>query len=507
MKKILIIFLLGIATTVVAQTKPTAEQVRQDRARGIVLPESEHQTFDVRTYVEDKLDADYIHASEAAYEAFRDVKFSVRIVWGIYNIWELQASQGMRRLPDDSKIQEYHSLHKIFNPTEFNAQEWMDFFKRCGMQAFAFITKHHDGFSMFHTKTRVKQRVNYLNPQNPIEPCDVSFSIEETPFGRDIVGELCEAARKNDVKINLYYSHPDWYDADFRPYCGHPLTTPDRITNPQKYGTWGNNFRTFTAADRTREETDRMVARHRKQLRELLTNYGAIDMICLDMYLGGDIWNETKNTVKMMRQLQPDVMIRARGIGNYGDYYTPENFVPKSKENTNMPWMVIYPLGDYWCYFSDSTKYKKTDWVIHNLIDAVAKGGSFMVGIGPDKTGRFHPVVVERLEAVGDWLKVNGEGIYETRARDVWKSGDIRFTRSKDNKRVYAFVEKFPEKELIIPSVTPKKKSKVRLLGYNKPLKWSLTSDGSIRIEIPDTLQSPENRPCEYAWAFRIENE
>ncbi|MDR1130247.1 MAG: alpha-L-fucosidase, partial [Prevotellaceae bacterium] len=273
------------------------------------------------------------------------------------------------------------------------------------------------------------------------------------------------------------------------------------------YGGWGNGFRTFTAPDRTPEETARMVTRHREQLRELLGNYGKIDMLCLDMWLAEDVWPEIRETVKMMRRLQSDVMIRARGIGNYGDYYTPENFVPESRENTNMPWMVIYPLADYWCYFSDSTKYKTTEWVVHNLVDAVAKGGSFMVGIGPDKTGRFHPTVIERLEAVGQWLKVNGEGIYETRIRDVWKSGDIRFTRSKDNKRVYAFVETFPDRELIIPSVTPKKRSKVRLLGYSKPLKWSSTFDGGVRIEIPAALQSPENRPCKYAWTFKFEVE
>jgi alpha-L-fucosidase len=127
-----------------------------------------------------------------------------------------------------------------------------------------------------------------------------------------------------------------------------------------------------------------------------------------------------------------------------------------------------------------------------------------MVCVGPDEFGKFHPEAVRQLEAVGEWLRVNGEGIYETRARDVWQAGDIRFTRSKDNKRVYAFVEKFPEKELIIPSVTPKKKSRVYLLGYDKPLKWNLTGDGGVRIEIPDVLQSPENRPCEYAWAFKF---
>jgi alpha-L-fucosidase len=247
-----------------------------------------------------------------------------------------------------------------------------------------------------------------------------------------------------------------------------------------------------------------MVTRHREQLRELLTNYGKIDMVCLDMWLAEDVWQEIKKTVKMMRRLQPDVMIRARGIGNYGDYYTPENFVPKNKENTGMPWMVIYPFADYWCYFSDPTKYKTTEWVIHNLIDAVAKGGSFMVGIGPDKTGCFHPTVVERLEAVGQWLKVNGKGIYETRACDIWKEGNLKFTRSKDNKTIYAFVDKFPEKELTIKSVTPKPNSVVRLFGYKKPLQWT-TTDNGIKIIIPEELQEQKNRPCEYAWGFEFE--
>jgi alpha-L-fucosidase len=391
-----------------------------------------------------------------------------------------------------------------FNPAGFDAQEWMDFFKRCGMQAFAFTTKHHDGFSMFHTKTRVQRRLNYLSEQL-IEPCDMAYSIEETPFKRDIVKELCDAAHENGIKIDLYYSHPDAYDADFRPYCGHPAAIPDEKLHPGDYPAWGKH--SVIVPDPTPEEQNAMVTRHREQLRELLTNYGKIDMVCLDMWLGKPVWEETKKTIKMMRQLQPDVMIRARGIGNYGDYYQPEEFVPAGKENTNMPWMSICLLGNIFAYDPIAKHYKGTQWVISHLIDCVAKGGSFMVCIGPDANGKFHPEAVRQLEAVGEWLKINGEGIYETRARDVWQSGDIRFTRSKDNKQVYAFVEKFPGKELIIPSVTPKRRSKVRLLGYNNPLKWRSTGDGGIKIEIPSILQSPENRPCEYAWTFQFEVE
>jgi alpha-L-fucosidase len=430
--------------------------------------------------------------------------------WGVYSKWGIEASIPYLSMSKEKKT-EYNELYKTFNPERFNAQEWMSFFKHCGMQAFAFTSKHCDGFSMFHTKTRVQRRVNYLDTENhPVESCNLTYSIEESPFKRDVVKELCDAAHKNGIKINLYYSHPDWYDADFRPYCGHPFAIPAEKTYPEDYPSWGQH--SLIAPNPTPEEQNAMVTRHREQLRELLTNYGKIDMICLDMWLGKPVWEETKKTVKMMRHLQPDVMISNRGIGNYGDYYHPEQDyssppAPGDKDFTSMPWMVIKTLGDIFAYDPVAEHYKGTQWAVNQLVDCVAKGGSFMVCIGPDTNGKFHPEAVRQLEAVGEWLKVNGEGIYETRTRDVWKSGDIRFTRSKDSKRVYAFVEKFPGRELIIPSVTPKKNSKVRLLGYSKPLKWQSTGDGGIKIEIPAALQVPENRPCKYAWAFRFEVE
>jgi alpha-L-fucosidase len=423
-------------------------------------------------------------------------------MWNIEASWPY-ISYGM----SNEKKQEYQNLYKEFNPTDFDADEWMKFFKRCGMQAFAFTSKHTDGFSMFHTKTRVKQRVNYLQPpEKAIEQCDLSYSIEETPFKRDIVKELCDAGHKHGIKIDLYYPNPDWYDADFRPFSHQPLTTErSKANKDNEFGAFDtkSGFPYIMSPEPTREEHNRMMMRHREQLRELLTNYGKIDMICLDEWLGKDVWTQHKETVKMMRKLQPDVMIRNRGIGNYGDYYQPEQNVPGSIENTNMPWMSICLFGNIFSYDPVAENYKGADWVIHNLIDCVAKGGSFMVCLGPDAKGNFHPTAVKQLEEVGRWLKVNGKGIYETRAREVWKEGDIYFTRSKDRKKVYAFVEKWTGTELIVPSVTPKKGSKIYLFGYKKPLKWTLTEKG-VKIILPEDLQKPENRPCEYAWGFEF---
>src|SRR5512140_1552039 len=137
-------------------------------------------------------------------------------------------------------------------------------------------------------------------------------------------------------------------------------------------------------------------------------------MLSLDQWLGPKVWPELRRTILDLRELQPDVLLRARGIGNYGDYYTPEGFVPGGKENTNMPWFVIYPLGSVFSYDANASRYKGGQWIVKNLVDAVAKGGRFMVGIGPDANGQFHPTAIQQLQQAGAWLKTNGPAIYAT---------------------------------------------------------------------------------------------
>ncbi|MDR1382634.1 MAG: alpha-L-fucosidase [Planctomycetaceae bacterium] len=481
-----------------------------DREATLRLPKSDVHYRETSTYIEEVPDNDYVHASEAAYEQFRDIKYSIRIIWGVYTLQKVEASWPMLNYSNEKK-QEYQQLYKQFNPIDFDAEQWMTDFKRWGMQAFAFICKHHDGFALWHTKTKVVSRADFLKAHagmndDMIEPCDLHYSIEETPFKRDIVKELCDAGHKHDIKIDLYFSHPDWYDADFRPYNYHPLAVPDIIEHPKNYySVHGIDSRKkILTPNRSPEETERMVRRHREQIHELLTNYGNVDMMCFDQWMGKDNWKDMKETIKLARKWSPNTMFRARGIGNYGDYYQPEQFVPKNNEQNGMPWMSICLLAKQFSYDPNSQNYKGARWVIYNLIDCVAKGGSFMVCLGPDEKGNFHPAAVKQLKEVGDWLKVNGKGIYATRLRNIWQADNIKFTRSKDQKNVYAFVEKFPEGELIVKSVTPKSGSVVRLFGYEQPLSWA-SIDGGIKITIPQELQDPTKRPCEFAWGFEFE--
>ena len=261
-----------------------------------------------------------------------------------------------------------------------------------------------------------------------------------------------------------------------------------------------------------------MLVRHREQLTELLTNYGKIDMVCLDMelthegsgkaHIGADIWPQLRDTWLQLRRIQPDVMLRDRGTGKYGDYDTPERAIPKSGNKPQMPWFTIYPLAKDFDYDNNAADYKGGPWIIRSLLDCVAKGGNFMVGVGPDADGKFHPQAIENIQTAGAWLKINGEGVYATRPRegDLWHEGtEILYTQSKDHKTLYAFSLHWPGKTLTLKTVHPTVGSSIMLFGYDKPLRWTYSAESGTVIQMPDELQDPDKQKNFFACGFKIQ--
>ncbi len=196
-----------LAVTMISGSAFWLLSVQGDVREPIRAPVSDGHLKKVKSYVELDPIPEYQHASEEAYEKFRDLKFGIRIHWGVYAMWARDDASWTLYQHLRAEKQQYNELYKTWNPKGFDAEQWMRFFERSGIRIFAFTTKHCDGFSMFDTKTRVKGAPTGLLPDGPkLESCDLAYSIMESPFRRDVVKELCDAAHRHNMKIDLYFT-------------------------------------------------------------------------------------------------------------------------------------------------------------------------------------------------------------------------------------------------------------------------------------------------------------
>ncbi|HNX42833.1 MAG TPA: alpha-L-fucosidase [Bacteroidales bacterium] len=436
-------------------------------------------------------------------EEWQDMKFGIFMHWGTYSQWGIVESWSL--CPEDEGWTQrkgefsdnyfrykmaYENLQTSFNPVDFNPEKWAAAAKEAGFKYVVFTFKHHDGFCMFDTRLT-----------------DYKITSPKAPFHSNPkanVGlEVCKAFRNEGFKVGAYFSKPDWHCPDYWwPY----FPPKDRNVNydPARYPDRWNAFKEFTY----------------KQIEEILTGYGKIDILWLD---GG--WVRPMSTVdknvewqrgivydqdidmasiaKMGRKNQPGLIVVDRSVGTeFENYRTPEQQIPDKP--LGYPWETCMTMGNSWSYVPGDT-YKSVWTIVHNLVDIVAKGGNYLLNIGPSPLGDYDPVAYDRLKGIGEWMKVNGDAIYATRPVAPYKEGNICFTRTKNGavNAIYlaAENEKILPETIVIKGITPKKKTDITLLGAKGNLKWK-TVNGITTIAIPDKLR--KNPPCRYAWTFRI---
>jgi alpha-L-fucosidase len=412
-------------------------------------------------------------ASEHARTAwYRQAKFGMFIHWGPYSRASVEASWPIMRPSQEFQIteQEYRALPQQFNPSRFDPDAWVSLAKAAGQRYMVFTTKHHDGFCMF-------------------DSVYTDYKITETPYKKDIVAQIAESCRRQNMPLGFYYSPPD---------MNHPAF---RDTSEPASKNWNG--------EPTREVWPIYLNYMELQLRELLTRYGDVVLIWFD-----GLYNQRKFDGYRMQHaihnLQPQTLINNR-IGIPGDFETPEQFLPAGipvKGNTldfdhketgtkagEVPspedfrlWETCMTINNTWAYNKNDRDFKSAQHLIRTLVEVASRGGNFLLNVGPGPDGTIQSEFVERLRAIGAWLSVNGEAIYGTTYGPLQALSFGRTTAKAEN--IYLAVFDWPsEDKLTVPGLQRKAKS-VQLLAGNRRVRFQHV-ESALVLDTADIAKDP----------------
>jgi alpha-L-fucosidase len=310
---------------------------------------------------------------------------------------------------DGTPAAEYDELYHQFNPSNFDANAWVNIAKDAGMKYIVFTAKHHDGFAMFDSKL-------------------TDYKISNTPFKRDLCAELAQACHQGGVALGFYYSPPDWHHPDFF------------TTNQARYNAYFHG-----------------------QVRELLSNYGRVDVLWFDTDGGintPQTW-DNQTLFPMIHALQPQILTTKR-CGGWGDFNTPEQRIGRYDDKS--PWETCMTLGAQWSWKPDD-HLKSASEVIHILATCAGGDGNLLLDVGPMPDGRIEPRQVDILKQVGEWLDKNGESIYGTRG-GPWKPSKALASTRKGNV-IYVHILNQKTDAIELPAIPRQIVSALLLSGGN----------------------------------------
>ena len=352
-------------------------------------------------------------------QLFMDMGFGMFIHWSFDSQVGAVISHSMAGASADYLDRFVNELPKTFNPKKFDPEEWAVLAKLAGMKYVVFTTKHHSGFCMWDTKT-------------------TGFDVMNTPFKRDITKEIFDAFRKQGLAIGVYFSPEDFH------YLYENKIPIGRLQHPMH----------FPKNNKGLMELDKA------QLKELLTNYGKIDLIFFD--------GPEEGLKEYAWELQPDIIVTR------GQMKTPEQELPDKP--LPGPWEACFTMGTDWQYKPTNDPHKSGTEIINMLIEIRAKGGNLLMNVGPKPNGELQIEQEARLQELALWNLMNQEAIHNVRTWNIAKEGNVWFTKAKDSNTVYAFVQTsknwpFGErKEILFKTLQGSEQTKVSILGYGSEL-------------------------------------
>lgn len=371
-------------------------------------------------------------------------RFGMFIHWGLY---ALPARHEWVMNNERMTNAAYRKYFDLFNPDLYNPREWARQAKAAGMKYAVITTKHHDGFCLFDSKF-------------------TDYKATNTPAKRDLIREWVDAFRAEGLKIGFYYSLIDWHHPDFTIDNTHPERpgTNEEFEQVNK-GRDMNKYRTYL----------------QNQVRELLTNYGQVDMLWLDFSYPGKYgksqsdWG-SQDLLKLVRKLQPGIIVNDRldlkEFADGGDFVTPEQFKVSAWPTVNgqrVPWETCQTFSGSWGYYRDENTWKDKKQLLVLLIESVSKGGNVLLNVGPTARGRIDARAEKALAGMGDWMEFNSRAIYGcTQAPDSFARPDHSLiTYNPTTKRIYVHLLDYPLQNFTLP-------------GYNGKVKYAqFLHDGS----------------------------
>lgn len=403
--------------------------------------------------------ADYFPSAEVrrSQQDFASDRFGIFLHWGIYSMF----GQGEWYLNYGPTTEEYEKAARGFYPAKFNAKEWVSAIKDSGAKYICITSRHHDGFSMFHTGES-----------------DYNI-VDGTPFGRDILKELAEECEKQGIALHLYYSHLDWKRPDY------PLGRTGHTTGREMKPDWDSYYGFMN-----------------RQLTELLTNYGPIRAIWFDGWWDHDEdaepfdWHLDEQ-YDLIHKLQPSCMVAnnhhqvpfpGEDIQIFERDLPGENTAGYSGQAiSRLPLETCNTMNGMWGYKINDQNYKDATTLIRYLVKAAGMGANLLLNIGPQPSGELPATALERLKEIGEWMRENGETIYGTEAGPF--PAQSWGTTTRKGNRLFVHVMTPETDKILLPGNLNVKKAFE--YGSKKPVKFSKQGEHTL-VGLGEMSDSPD---------------